>query len=342
MRENSSYFIQILLLAFAHFLFGDSPNREIDLRREWRFEIGDNLEFADPELNDSKWISIKVPGAWENEGFPGFDGYGWYRISFTVPNHLKHRCLFLKLGQIDDVDRTYINGHFLGGHGDFPPNYLTAYDVHRIYEIPTNFIKFGKRNVLSVRVFDHHGGGGIVHGDVGIYSHEHLLNLQIDLSGLWKFKTGDEWEWATMEYDDTQWKSITTPSTWEQQGYIRHDGFAWYRKLVKIPKSLTRSKLILILGKINDVDEVYFNGAKIGETGEFPKNKNDKIKGHKDVERAYFIPPYLIQTAQANIIAVRVFDSGQNGGIYSGYVGIASRDDYLKYFRKKKQTDQAK
>lgn len=328
--------VVIILFFFAPLLFAGDLNREIDLRGEWHFEIGDNLEFADPDYNDSKWVSINVPDAWENEGFPGFNGYGWYRISFVISKQLKDKIIYLNLGQIDDVDRTYFNGHFLGGFGDFPPSYQTAYDINRMYEIPSNFINFGKENLLAVRIYDHQGGGGIVHGDVGIYSKQTNLVLDIDLSGLWKFKTGDELMWATVDFDDKSWKSIAVPCTWEQQGYARHDGYAWYRRTVKIPKNIARSKPILMLGKVNDVDQVYFNGALLGETGRFPENSKDNPKSAKDSIREFFIPSYLIQTSKDNVIAVRVYDFGRSGGIYSGQVGIVSRENYLKYARRRR------
>ncbi len=333
---NVMVVVALFLLALAPLLQGGDLNREINLQCEWRFEIGDNLDFADPNYNDSKWVTVSVPDAWEDEGFPGFNGYGWYRISFVIPKQLKNKIIVLKLGQIDDVDRTYFNGRFIGGYGDFPPNYITAYDVDRMYEIPSNFIEFGRENTLSVRVYDHQGGGGIVDGDVGIYSKHSELALDIDLSGPWKFKIGDDLEWATADFDDKSWKSIPVPSTWEQQGYANYDGYAWYRKSVKISKGLARSKPILLIGKVNDVDQVYFNGALLGETGSLPENDKDKPKSEKDSEREFFIPAFLIQTSQPNIIAVRVYDNGRSGGIYSGYIGIASRDNYLRYARKRK------
>ncbi|MBN1464209.1 glycoside hydrolase [candidate division KSB1 bacterium] len=326
----------IALLFSSSSLLAINLTREIDLQGEWLFEIGDNLEYARPDYNDAKWVRVHVPSPWENEGFPGYDSYGWYRVTFTVPRRLNNKVLYLQLGQIDDVDRTYLNGQFINGVGDFPPSYQTAYDVNRLYEIPSNFIAFGKKNTLAVRVYDSHGVGGIVHGDVGIYSREDVIDLQIDLSGLWKFKTGDEWQWGTVDYDDANWKSIAVPGTWEQQGYPNHDGYGWYRISTRISKSLAKEKLILMLGKINDVDEAYFNGARIGQQVEFPIQSTFSFRGFKDIERAYFIPPYLIKTNAANIIAVRVYDAGKSGGIYSGYIGITTRDDYLKYSRKKK------
>ena len=324
-----------MLFIFAMPAWAINLNKEIELSGEWLFEIGDNLEYAMPDYNDRAWEKINVPAAWENEGFPGYDGYGWYRISFVVPRELSNKVLYLKLGQIDDVDRTYFNGRLVGGKGDFPPNYQTAYDVYRLYELPSNFINFGRKNILAVRIYDRQGSGGIIHGKIGIYSREDVIDLQIDLSGLWRFKTGDKPEWAGDNVDDSHWHTMPVPANWEQHNFPRYDGFAWYRKTVKISKSMAKKKLILLLGRINDIDQTFFNGVEIGHTGAFPVNKKN-FHSHKDEERAYFIPPYLIRPNKTNVIAVRVFDIGKNGGIYSGYVGIASRGDYLKYSKKKK------
>jgi hypothetical protein len=326
--------IVILLLVSIH-AAALNLNKEIDLSGTWLFEIGDNLEYVQPGYNDSKWETINVPGIWENEGFPGYDGYGWYRVSFVIPKELSNKVLYLKLGQIDDVDRTYFNGRFIGGNGDFPPSYQTAYDVNRIYELPSNFINFGKKNTLAVRIYDDQGGGGIMHGKIGIYSREDVIDLQVDLSGIWQFKKGDDLEWANPDLDDSRWRKMPAPSHWEQHNFSKHDGFAWYRKSIRIGKTMSKKKLILLLGKINDIDQAYFNGVKIGETGNFPVDKS-KMRSYRDKDRAYFIPPYLIRANKLNVISVRVYDFGKNGGIYSGYLGIASRSDYLKYSKKAK------
>jgi len=310
-------------------------NKEIDLSGKWHFEIGDNLDYVRPGYNDSKWETIIVPSAWENEGFPGYDGYGWYRISFVIPKELSNKVLYLRLGQIDDVDRTYFNGRFIGGNGDFPPSYQTAYDVNRLYALPSAFINFGKKNTLAVRIYDQHGSGGIIHGKIGIYSRRDVISLKIDLSGLWQFKPGDDPEWSYVDFDDSKWQRIAVPSTWEQHNFAKVDGFAWYRKSVRIPKNIARQKLILMLGKINDIDQTFFNGIQIGNTGNFD-DKGKNRHSHKDEERAYFIPPYLIRPNKKNVIAVRVYDYGKTGGIYSGYIGIATRSEYLKYSKKAK------
>lgn len=311
--------------------------QEVNLAGEWRFEIGDKPSYAEPDFNDSQWEKIKVPGVWENQGFPGYDGFAWYRITFFVPKNLKGRLLCLKLGRIDDVDQVFLNGKKVGQHGRFPPAYETAYDVKRLYTLSEKSLKFGQKNVLAVRVFDFHGKGGIIGRRVGIYSRKDIVKLVLNLSGKWKFSTGDKKEWALSGFNDSKWKLIKVPSVWEKQGFPKYDGTAWYRKEVTIPGKVAADNLILMLGRINDIDEVYFNGKKIGSTGSFATDRRHKSvnKGAYKKERAYPIPSDLIQANRQNVIAVRVHDHGNLGGIYEGYIGIATRKEYLAYLKRK-------
>src|SRR5262245_27261333 len=59
--------------------------RIVSLAGAWKFEIGDNPRYRERDFDDSKWEKIRVPGAWENQGFPGYDGFAWYRRSFHTP-----------------------------------------------------------------------------------------------------------------------------------------------------------------------------------------------------------------------------------------------------------------
>lgn len=310
--------------------------KEIDLSGKWRFEIGDNPAYSEVDFDDSSWEPINVPSIWENEGYPGYDGFAWYRIRFYLPDNLKGKSLYLLLGTIDDIDETFVNGIRVGGEGEFPPYTETAYNVRRVYELPEKLLRFGKDNYIAVRVYDYQMGGGIAAGKVGIYSRDNWLKLKINLGGEWKFRKGDSMDWAQFEYSDQAWETIQVPSCWEKQGH-QYDGFAWYRKAVNIPETLSDSKLILMLGQIDNTDEVYVNGTLIGRTGFFPENgESGIIQGFRGVERAYFIPPNVIRFGKPNTIAVRVLDVHGEGGIYRGYVGITTRKDYLKYTKNKK------
>lgn len=147
-----------------------------------------------------------------------------------------------------------------------------------------------------------------------------LLNgiSQIVLPTKWQFTTGDNLDWASHSFDDSQWREVVPGTVWEQQGLPGYDGYAWYRVSVIIPSKVKKDALeygglTLDLGKIDDADYTYFNGELIGKMGEFPPNYICKY----DEPRKYTIPVSLVKWDQTNSIAVRVFDNGGNGGIYS-------------------------
>ena len=138
-----------------------------------------------------------------------------------------------------------------------------------------------------------------------------------DLSGFWKFSVGDNPKWAEANFDDSDWDKIQVPSKWENQGYDDYDGFAWYRKTFHLG-NLNESNIYLLLGRIDDADEVYLNGKLIAKRGEFPPNFRTMY--YKD--REYMIPEDKLIENTENTIAIRVYDSHLEGGILSGRVGL--------------------
>ena len=139
-----------------------------------------------------------------------------------------------------------------------------------------------------------------------------------------KFKTGDNAEWKNRQFNDLDWKSIGTLVKWEKQGYDKYNGFAWYRFHLVLPSSLKdkmfwNDSLSVSVAKVDDVDETFFNGTKIGQTGSLPTDQNG-YEGKYAIDRLYRIPlnSNLIKWDEDNVVAVRVFDDHDGGGIYSG------------------------
>jgi sialate O-acetylesterase len=330
MKKNIIIILSLFGITVTQNLTGQTATgkEKIDLRGEWLFTTGDNMEYADPAFNDSKWSKITVPGRWENFGYPDYDGFAWYRTSFHLPANFSTYRLVIQLGMIDDVDQVYLNGHFIGGKGNIPPEYFTAYNIPRIYNLPQKYLYYNKKNYLAIRVYDEKREGGIVSGKVGIYPEKTLI-AGADLSGSWKFHIDDNEEWSELNYNDSGWDDIIVPATWEPQGYPLYDGFAWYRKKVIINDTYENEKYLLILGKIDDVDEVFFNGVKIGKSGKFPREEYDTYnQRYWNRRRVYWINPTLINWNNENIIAVRVYDCGGMGGIYEGPVRLISYSEY--------------
>jgi len=135
--------------------------------------------WAAPDLDDSGWASIHVPGLWEGEGYEGLDGIAWYRTAFTLSEDEARSGVTIRLGMIDDDDVTWVNGTEIGR--------TSGYSLPRSYAVPPSALRAG-RNVLAVRVADGTGGGGI-YGDpssVGIESG----GARRPFEGAWRFRVG--------------------------------------------------------------------------------------------------------------------------------------------------------
>jgi sialate O-acetylesterase len=310
----------------------------INLSGNWKFEIGDNSEWINPLFNDDQWEKILVPSTWEEEGFPGYDGYAWYRIHFTIDSSYKDQVLYLILGKIDDVDETYLNGYMIGYKGSLLPNFVTWAHFTRRYRLNNACLNFEGENVLVVRVFDYGGVGGIKFGKNGIYVAEEAFVPELDLSGTWKFQLGDDGRYSDPEYNDTGWQSVPVPALWSCYDLKDYDGFAWYRKSFFLNNNYDGTQLILLLGIIDDMDEVYLNGQRIGETGNIDDNPDHIQINDKDWQtlRAYSIPKNILNIDGKNLLSVRVYDGTIYGGIYDGPIGITTRERFQKRHKRKK------
>ncbi|MBN2709276.1 MAG: hypothetical protein JXR46_09545 [Calditrichaceae bacterium] len=330
--------IALLIMLFGLFSMVQAadPQREwrrvYDLRGQWRFFIGDNPAWAKPDFDDSEWFKIFAPSNWENEGYPGYDGYAWYRKTFEVKS-AEH--LYVHLGTIDDVDQVYINGKRIGYTGLFPPDYATGYNVDRIYKIPAFCLRTDRKNFIAIRVYDAEFEGGLVRGNLGIYEKLNEPELIKSLEGLWKFATGDNPNCAKYNYDDSRWNELFVPLSWEAQDY-NYNGYAWYRLHFKLSSDYKNERLVLLLGKIDDLDETYLNGKMIGKTGIIKNNPLDiRIEGDEwQKVRAYDIDEKDIYFDRDNVLAVRVYDGLVQGGIYEGPIGIITKNEYLKWREK--------
>ena len=145
----------------------------------------------------------------------------------------------------------------------------------------------------------------------------------VNLKGLWHFSVGDDQRWANRDFDSRNWDKLQVPSNLDDF-YRGYNGYAWYRRNFDINTFPDQGELVLKLGQIDDVDEVFINGVKIGQTGSFPPN----FKTAYNVERLYVIPEGILRN-ENNLIAVRVYDTSGPGGIVGGdNIGIFYDNDH--------------
>ncbi len=106
-----------------------------------------------------------------------------------------------------------------------------------------------------------------------------------------------------VDYDDATWKPMKLPQSIEQAG-LNMDGVIWFRRIVNIPGSAVNNRASISLGPIDDSDDTWINGIKVGAT----KNEYSKL-------RNYDIPLGILKPGN-NIISIRMDDTGNRGGLY--------------------------
>jgi broad specificity phosphatase PhoE len=152
------------------------------------------------------------------------------------------------------------------------------------------------------------------------WTHDFLFPSYESLAGPWRIRSGDDPAWATPGLPDEDWATTLVPRGWEEDALPAYDGTAWYRVHFSLPpEALTRwgnAPLAILMGAIDDADETFLNGRRIGAMGEFPPAKITAW----DQPRIYEFDRSLL--AETNVLAVRVSDWMGGGGIWKGPVAI--------------------
>jgi len=125
---------------------------------------------------------------------------------------------------------------------------------------------------------------------------------------------------AAPGFDDAAWPQMDTPTTWEDGGLPGYDGVVWFRKTVDVPAAWAGQDLVLHLGPVDEIDDTFFNGVRVGGMGSF----EPRVVDFWAAPREYPIPGALV-TAGANVLAVRCIDGAGAGGLW----GSEAADMYL-------------
>ena len=138
------------------------------------------------------------------------------------------------------------------------------------------------------------------------------------------FRKGNDPAWSAFSYDDNAWRKVSFDRPWEELGLDQVNGMGWYRLHVVIPSSLKKGKvsaILLDMGAIDDSDETWVNGYRVGKTGTFPEDPGG-YSSEWGKRRYYVVDPGWVRWDQDNLIAVRVYNYGDPGGFYRGAVRI--------------------
>ncbi|HET9087805.1 MAG TPA: SpoIIE family protein phosphatase [Acidobacteriaceae bacterium] len=108
----------------------------VALNGPWKFHVGDNPQWANPEFDDSQWETVDltpregsfdpvfgysgyVPG-WTTKGHPHYWGWAWYRMRVRTKVPPGQKLAVAGPSNVDDAYQVFANGALLGGFGKFP------------------------------------------------------------------------------------------------------------------------------------------------------------------------------------------------------------------------------
>lgn len=128
------------------------------------------------------WPQMNLPSTWEEGGLQDFDGRVMLVKEFTLPNPTENA--WLHLGPLDESDRVFSNGNFVGETRD------DALSPRR-YELPQRILHAGI-NYVVVELEDRKGRGGFLGQAEDM--HITLGDQKIPLSGPWHYQVIEKYK----------------------------------------------------------------------------------------------------------------------------------------------------
>jgi hypothetical protein len=115
--------------------------------------LGEAEEWFRPEYDDSGWSTLSLAYPWELQGFEGYHGTGYYRVSFKVAQIVPGKKYILRFANLLGAPSLYLNGTFIGRNGNLSgqsaakPVSLSGLE----FEV-TGLLVPGRNNLLTIKV----------------------------------------------------------------------------------------------------------------------------------------------------------------------------------------------
>ena len=137
----------------------------------------------------------------------------------------------------------------------------------------------------------------------------------------WLFHAGDDARWKAPNFDDSAWTPFAAPTTYQELPAFAPNSYGWYRRKISVPADLRGKAVELVVGKVDDVDETFVNGVKIGATGTVAPD----YRGAYNELRHYPVPASLLKGDGSDVVAVRVYNGEGAGGIFAPATSTSQR-----------------
>jgi two-component system, NtrC family, sensor kinase len=138
-------------------LFNNNGIINLAHRSGWRFHPGDDLSWADPDLDDSDWMLYKPAGLTDPIPDSLWQGYGWFRFHFVADSSAYANISNLYFSTYGAAE-VYLDGKLIKQHSVFSTNlqdekrYMSSNST-----FPVCILYPSESHVLAVR-FSYHKG----------------------------------------------------------------------------------------------------------------------------------------------------------------------------------------
>ena len=128
----------------------------LSFKDAWRYQKGDNIEWAKPNYNDTTWHNI-APASLTATAMPDslWQGYGWWRIKFTLDSSMYSQISRLHFRSWGGAE-VYLDGKNISNYGVFSTeaatekNYIPRYVLDKSIKIDTAAV-----HTLAIRYSNH-------------------------------------------------------------------------------------------------------------------------------------------------------------------------------------------
>jgi sialate O-acetylesterase len=160
--------------------------------REWCGLRLEDDRCSAPDFDDAGWDEMTLPKPWEQSSIGDFDGVVWLRRSVAIPQAWVGTSLVLRLGPIDDMDETYVNGRLIGSRC------AEGFEaVDRVYAVPDSVVRDSILHI-AIRVIDVGGSGGIYGDERKMRVYQEYGAQRVFLAGDWKYMPIAEFQAGTL------------------------------------------------------------------------------------------------------------------------------------------------
>lgn len=150
--------------------------------QDWWGRTAAGRPWAEPPGGGEGWRAAPATfKPWESWGVPemaDYNGLAWMRAGIALTAEQARDAVALRLGPVDDLDVTWVNGQPLGSqYGPGDP---------RRYPLPAGLLRPGE-NTITLAILDGYGDGGL-YGSTGAQAVELADGTLIPLRTPWEYK----------------------------------------------------------------------------------------------------------------------------------------------------------